>query len=255
MKDILHHTSYGAGFPVIVLHGLFGSQRNWSPIAKTLAGNYRAITLDARNHGDSFWADSMSYPEMAEDVAEWMLAAGIAKAHLIGHSMGGKTAMTLALSYPHLVEKLVVIDIAPVDYRGIFSEVLPAMERLPLDRIRTRAEADRLLSPAIVDGNLRMFLTGTLVRQNGTYRWRFNLNGIKNSMATIGQFPNFRSDSFASPTLFLKGEHSDYISPRHFPHMYRFFPNAVIKIVPKSGHIPHFENPVGCRDLLQAFLG
>ncbi len=254
MKDILNHREYGTGFPVVILHGLFGSLRNWMPVAKSLSELFRVAVPDARNHGESFWSDSMSYPQMADDVAQWMAAAGIRKAHLIGHSMGGKTAMTLALKRPERIGRLIVVDIAPVNYRNSFAETLSALAKLPLDGLRDRAEADDLLAADIPDGSLRTFLVGNLIKRGDRFRWRINLNGIAGNIGKITTFPHLSPNPFGAPVLFVKGEHSDYLAPRYFADIFRLFPEASIKAVPRSGHLPHIENPAACCQIIKEFF-
>ncbi len=166
----LHCAEFGEGPPLLVLHGLFGSSANWRTLARRLAHQRRVLTLDLRNHGASPWAEEMSYPDLAADVAAFMHARGLACASLLGHSMGGKTAMVLALSRPRLVERLIVIDIAPVAYAHSHRDYIEAMRSLDATALARRAQADAALSAAVPDAGVRAFLLQNLVQRDGPVR-------------------------------------------------------------------------------------
>jgi esterase len=165
---------YGAGQPVAILHGLFGSGRNWASIAQRLAAHHRVIAPDLRNHGVSPWADTMDYAEMAEDVHVTLAALGHRRFALIGHSMGGKVAMMAALGQGAAVERLVVVDIAPTPYPPAHLAYVRAMRALDLEGIRRRAEADARLATVVSDAAERAFLLQNLVFEAGQARWRLN---------------------------------------------------------------------------------
>ncbi len=233
----------GEGSPLVVLHGLFGSARNWTSIARGLADIRQVHALDLRNHGASGWSDEMTYERMAEDVAAYIERRGLAPADLLGHSMGGKTAMVLALVYPELVERLIIVDIAPVDYqRDSFPTYVEAMQAIDLERVARRAEVDAQLAEAIPDASLRAFLLQNLVSQDGRFHWRLNLAGIGANLPAVTAFPRF-DRSFDGPTTFLAGEQSDYIRPRDEGAIHRLFPQATIFEVGQAGHWPHAEQP------------
>lgn len=234
---------FGEGPPVVILHGLFGSQRNWGGIIRTLAADNEIHGLDLRNHGESPWSESMTYDDMAEDVAHYIETQDIAPCTLLGHSMGGKVGMRLALTRPELLSKLIVVDIAPVPYHNEhYSGYVEAMLALPLDRMTRRADADAALKAAIPDDMLRAFLLQNLVSDGGHFRWRINLSNIGANMPAIIGFPD-SDESFAKPTTFLAGERSNYIRPRDEESILRLFPGAAVRTIADSGHWPHAEHP------------
>jgi len=233
----------GEGPPLIILHGLFGSQRNWGGIARALAGQFRVHGLDMRNHGDSPWRAGMTYDDMAADVGRYIDAHGLAPVALLGHSMGGKAAMRLALERPQLIAKLIVVDIAPVPYHNEqYSDYIEAMLRLDLHAIGRRADADAALKPVITDDSLRAFLLQNLVSDEGSFRWRLNLADIGANMTALIGFPGGGAP-FAGPTWFLAGERSNYIRPRDEETIRRLFPKSQIIEIPDVGHWPHAEQP------------
>jgi pimeloyl-ACP methyl ester carboxylesterase len=234
---------FGEGPPVIILHGLFGSQRNWGGIIRALASDVRIHGLDLRNHGESPWAESMNYDDMAADVARYIEGNDLAPVTLLGHSMGGKVGMRLALTRPELLSRLIVVDIAPVSYHNEhYSDYVTAMQALPLDQMTRRSEADGALKATIPDDSLRAFLLQNMVSDGGHFRWRINLANIGANMKSLIAFPD--SDAtFDGPAFFLAGERSNYIRPRDEESILRHFPKAEIKTIADSGHWPHAEHP------------
>jgi pimeloyl-ACP methyl ester carboxylesterase len=234
---------FGEGPPVLILHGLFGSQRNWGGIIRALATDVQIHGLDLRNHGESPWAESMTYDDMAADVARYIEKIDLGPVTLLGHSMGGKVGMRLALTRPELLSRLVVVDIAPVNYHNEhYSDYVAAMQSLPLDKMTRRAEADAALKPTIPDDSLRAFLLQNMVSDDGQFRWRINLANIGANMKNLIAFPD--SDAqFDEPTFFLAGERSNYIRPRDKESIVKLFPRAEIQEIPDSGHWPHAEHP------------
>ena len=256
MSVKLHHISQGQGKPVIIIHGLLGSSRNWTSFSKKLAGQYHVISLDLRNHGNSDHADSMTYSEMASDILKLMEDNGLSQASFIGHSMGGKVAMTFALQHRSMVEQLIVMDIAPVSYKNELLPLLNAMTQLPLKDITSRKHADTLLTPRIPDTSLRMFLLQNLNQDGDNYRWRINLESIRKSLIDIDGFPAPISvKSHPVKTLFLGGETSDYLKPHHYPIIKKYFPKAQIHIIEGAGHWLHIDKPDKVLERVQAFLG
>lgn len=246
---------YGAGPPVAILHGLFGSGRNWATIARRLAAHYRVIALDLRNHGASPWAATMDYAEMAEDVRAMLAALGHRTFALIGHSMGGKAAMIAALGQGVAVERLVVVDIAPVAYRPDHLLYVRAMRGLDLATIGRRAEADALLAPEIGDAAERAFLLQNLVFDGGEARWRLNLAAIERAMPLLANFPAIQpGTAYRGPALFLSGGRSGYLRPEHEPEIRRLFPNARIVRIANAGHWLHAEQPQAFLDIVDPFL-
>lgn len=240
---------------VVVLHGLLGSSTNWRGVARTLAEHARVFCLDARNHGASPHAPGMSYADMADDVRAFMDASGLERAALVGHSMGGKTAMRLALESPERVERLVVVDIAPVSSPSDHLPLLDAMARLDPAAIGSRGEADRALEPAVPDAGVRQFVLQNLVRDSRGFAWRIDLPAIRAALPDILDFPAPPAGThYAGPTLFLRGERSSYVLAEHDTAIRTLFPTARIVGVPGAGHWVHAEQPARFLELLGEFL-
>jgi pimeloyl-ACP methyl ester carboxylesterase len=246
---------YGAGPPLAILHGLFGSGRNWASMAQRLGAHHRVIALDLRNHGASPWADAMDYREMADDVQATMQARGYERFALLGHSLGGKVAMTAALENSVAVERLIVVDIAPVAYATRHLGHVRAMRQLDLASIKRRADADAALAPTIADTAERAFLLQNLILEDGGARWRLNLEAIEREMPHLAGFPPISvSRTYAGPSLFVAGGRSDYLRPEHEPVIRRMFPNAEIANIDNAGHWLHAEQPTAFLAVLEAFL-
>lgn len=239
--------------PILIVHGLFGSGRNWGVIAKRLSDRRRVITVDQRNHGESPRAAHQDYPGMAADLAEVIEAEG-GRADLIGHSMGGKTVMVLALTQPELVRRMIVADIAPVGYThgSSHGHLIAAMKALDLHAIHSRAEADAALAQEVDSPQIRAFLLQSLdVRGK---RWRIDLDVLARDLPGILDFPYFDT-SFDGPVLFLAGGESDYIRPEHRAEIKRLFPNAKQAKIPGTGHWLHSEKPREFEAAARTFLG
>lgn len=251
----LNSKQYSAhGEPLVILHGLYGNQANWAWHARALAERYAVYAFDARNHGQSDWAPSMGLPEMAADVADTLTGLGLDSAHIVGHSMGGKTAMLLALQECARVRKLVVVDIAPVSYGRNEDAVLSGLAAINLASIQTRADADAQLAQWVQSKAVRAFLLTNLLRDaDGTYRWRFNLPVIQQYLGQVTDWPAGQG-SFDGEVLFIKGETSDYILPAHREATLQHFPRADVKIVQGTGHWAHSEKPEAVLKLLLDFL-
>lgn len=241
------------GTPLLVLHGLFGSARNWQTLAKRFGERRHVYALDLRNHGGAPWAPTMSYPEMAEDVLRFLDDRGFARAAVVGHSMGGKTAMTLALKHPDRVERLVVADIAPVRYTHTHAPFIAAMKAADLEGRTRRSEVDAQLADAVPEAPLRSFLLQNLVLENGAFRWRINLDAAGAEMDKLIGFPDLGDARYEGPTLFIGGSRSDYITPESEPEIRRHFPNARIAMIP-GGHWIHAERPEEFAELVEGFL-
>jgi len=251
----LHHRHNGEGRPVIVLHGLFGSSRNWYSMTKKLSEHCRVITVDLRNHGLSAHTDTMNYPEMADDVLALAEQLGLSTYSVIGHSMGGKVAMHMALSRPGVIDNLVVLDIAPVEYRHRYGKIFTAMKQLPLHTIKNRDEAETLFCPTIGDRNLCRFLLQNLVRTGNGFTWRINLPVLENNIDRIADFPEFPpSQRFDGPSLFLGGSQSDFIVNDHLPVIRQLFPSADIQWLEQAGHMLHVEQPDAVFDKIIQFI-
>jgi esterase len=251
----LAHLGHGAtGAPVVILHGLFGSARNWATVARRLAARHRVVALDLRNHGQSPWAATMGFDEMAEDVRAFMVRHDLAPAAVIGHSLGGKVAMRLALEHADHVTRLVVVDVAPVTYTHSLGQYVDAMRRVPLDGVARRAEVDAALGRTIGEPALRAFLLQNLVRDDGGYRWRINLEAIAHNLPRMMAFPPSARLCYPGPTLVLAGGLSHYVQDRHRPAIARLFPNAELVTIAAAGHRVHVDQPGAFLQRVGAFL-
>jgi len=250
----LHTTSYGeTGSPVVVLHGLFGSARNWMTVARRLSGQHRVVAADLRNHGASPWTESMSYPEMAGDVYDTITALGLGPVALVGHSMGGKAAMLTALRYPEAVERLVVVDVAPVEYPPAFADYARAMRTARLEGVRRRAEVDEQLAAVEPSPAVRAFLLQNLVLDEAGARWRPNLAVIEAALPAISGWPDVAA-SYAGPVLFVYGGRSGYVRPDCYDTVHRLFPAARFAQIPEAGHWVHAERMEDFLAVLTDFL-
>jgi pimeloyl-ACP methyl ester carboxylesterase len=242
----------GAGPPVVLLHGLFGSARNFGTVQRALSPLFRVIAMDARNHGASPHGAGMRYATLAEDVLETLDALGVARAAVIGHSMGGKTAMTAAIMAPERVGRLLVADIAPVPYRHENESVADAMRAMPLRAGLTRAAAEAALADAVPSQAVRTFLIQNL--QFGPQpRWRIGLDEIAAAIPDLEGWET-PAGSYAGPCLFVSGARSDYVLPEHRPLIRALFPTARFVSVKNAGHWLHADNPAGFLSVVEAFL-
>jgi pimeloyl-ACP methyl ester carboxylesterase len=231
-----------SGNPVIILHGVFGSLDNWYSVGKKLSENFRVFLLDARNHGNSPHSSIFDYKFMAGDVIEFIQKHELTGCHLIGHSMGGKTAMNLACDSPELVDKLCVVDISPKHYMPHHQKVFEAFHSVQLNKITSRKDAEESLSATISDPGIRLFLLKNLARSEQGFTWKINLNVIEENIDEIGKGLD-REKTFEGPTLFLKGDKSDYISDDDFYLMKSHFPEFKLITIPQAGHWVHAEQP------------
>jgi pimeloyl-ACP methyl ester carboxylesterase len=240
----LKYETVGDGPPVVVLHGLFGAGRNWITVARALASQYRFHLVDLRNHGGSPHTETMTYLDMVADVRRLIDTLALDEFTLVGHSMGGKAAMTLALNEPRGLRRLINVDIAPVTYPDRFVDVIDALQALDLDGIARRSDADRALAQAIPETPVRLFILQNLLFEQGRPRWRLNLATLKRDMARIlGPLPVAANAHYDGPTWFIRGELSDRITAEHLPLMARWFPNHHLETVIGGGHWPHSEAP------------
>lgn len=255
MLDLKFKTYGDAGRPTIVLlHGLFGAATNWGSVARTLSGDYHVIVPDLRNHGQSPHVPEHSYPAMAADVMALLDSCGLTQTILVGHSMGGKVAMYLALNHPERVERLAVVDISPVQYRHNFDAVFATFRAVDLARLQSRADADRQMAKGGLGDGVRAFLLQNLVKGPDAWHWRLNLDALEQSQATITGFPEHAGARYAGVTWFIHGALSDYVQPDYEEAIRRYFPNAVMCPVAGAGHWVYADQPLGFADCLQAFL-
>ena len=251
---ILAFTEAGEGPPLILLHGLFGAGQNWGGIRRALAPRFRVLTPDLRNHGASPRAAAMDYATMAADLAETLDAAGVPRAAVVGHSMGGKVAMAFALEHPDRVERLVVADIAPVRYRPVLRGYIDAMQAVPLHAGLTRKQADAQLAETIPEPGIRAFLLQSLRFEAEPPAWRLGLAELAAAMPVIEDFAPPPGATFDGKVLVMAGEASGYVRPEHHAAFRALFPAVTFTTIPKAGHWVHAENPQGFLAALEAFL-
>lgn len=238
---------------LIILHGLFGSASNFRGLAKLYASHFNVYYLDLRNHGNSPHSDQMSYPLMAADVIEFMDNQNIRKANIVGHSMGGKTAMQIALSYPTRIDKLLISDIAPVKYPHHHQTIFEGLRAINLDELTSRSNAEQILKDYVDDPGIRMFLLTNLVRlDDGGFKWRINIPALYDNYQHIADEP--KGISYDGPTLFIRGELSDYIHDQYVPETLEMFPNAKIETIAEGGHWLHAQKPKEFTELLLDFF-
>jgi pimeloyl-ACP methyl ester carboxylesterase len=239
----LNFQRHGEGFPLLILHGLFGSLDNWQTVSRKLGETHQVFSIDLRNHGRSPHSDIFNYPAMADDLRDFMAAHQLPRAHVLGHSLGGKTAMHFALRFPDLVEKLIIVDMAPRAYAPSHGPLFDAMLSLDLASFRERSEIAAALEPSIPDLATRQFLLKNIARDDsGAFRWKLNLPVLQKNYnqlnAAIAPGP-----TFPGPVLFIKGERSDYLNEFDVPLIHQLFPCSTVKTVPAAGHWVHADAP------------
>lgn len=250
----LNYKEFGQGDPIIILHGLFGTLDNWQTVAKKLAEDHTVYIVDQRNHGRSPHVDAHDYPSMAEDLRQFMEDNWIYKAHIIGHSMGGKTAMQFALDFPDMVDKLVVVDISPKGYPGGHHEIFDALLSLDLSNIEDRKQADEHLAQSIDDAGVRLFLMKNLSREkDGGYKFKMNLPILYKHYDEI-LAPVIGDDSFDGETLFIRGGKSKHMENGDAVGINELFSNAIIETLPGAGHWVHADAPDELLGLVKRFL-
>ena len=250
----LNRTAYGDGPPFVIAHGLFGAGRNWTSFAKA-AADWRAITVDLRNHGDSPWDAAMDYPAMGNDLLELIAGEEDGPAVLLGHSMGGKASMAAALIRPDAIAALIVVDIAPVVYRHSHANYIGLLQALDLENITRRGEADATLAADIPDPGLRQFLLQNLDFKGTPPRWKPNLAAIDANMQALTDFPFEASEkTYDGPALFIAGSESAYVPPESHDAIRAFFTEAQIEVIEGAGHWVHAEKPEEFGALVKKFL-
>jgi esterase len=241
--------------PVLLAHGLFGSGKNLGGLARRLAETRRVISVEMRNHGDSFHDPDHSYPALADDLAQVILAQG-GQADVLGHSMGGKAAMMLALTRPALVRKLVVMDIAPYAYAHSQTALIDAMEAMDMSGLRLRSEADARLAANIDEPGIRAFLLQSLDLKADPPRWKYNLTALRDQMPLLVGWPeDAPKASYDGPTLFLAGAESDYCREPQVEAIRAYFPQAKIRYFAGAGHWLHADRPAEVAEVVAEFLG
>lgn len=250
----LYSDTLGSGPDLIILHGLFGSGDNWRSIAKSLSEQYRVHLLDLPNHGRSPWVKQQSYPVFAEAVANWMSAQAIDHTALLGHSMGGKVAMQMALNATQAqIDKLIIVDIAPRAYPPHHQDIFRALANTDLSQHKNRSEVDEALKDGIETTGIRQFILKSLYRNDeGQLAWRFNLEALQHQYDSIAKEPDF-DRPYTGPTLFIKGMNSQYIQASDQSAIMERFPEAKAKIIEGAGHWPHAEKPAAFLRILERF--
>ncbi len=262
VPEPLASTSYGDSGPrVVMLHGLFGQGRNFTAVAKVLAGSARVTLVDLPDHGRSSWSDDVSYLAMANRVADFLSAAGPGERWtLVGHSMGGKVAMLVALRRPDLVERLCVVDIAPAPSRevGGFGTYVEAMRAVDLDALPDRSSADRAVATRVPDPRVRGFLLQNLRREGSgnaaRWRWQMNLDLLGDRLDELAGWPEGPLGSYDGPVLWLAGGSSPYVRPDHASAMRTLFPRVLLVRIKGAGHWVHADQPEVFVSTLQQFL-
>ncbi|SMX68835.1 Pimeloyl-ACP methyl ester carboxylesterase [Brevibacterium sp. 239c] len=259
MRDIATRLIGTTGARIVFLHGLFGRGKNFTSNAKALEPDYSSLLVDLPNHGDSDWTEDFSYVDMADSIA-----AKIAEVtdpddlpvRLVGHSLGGKVAMVLALRHPQLIDRLVVVDIAPTagGSLGVFEHLLSSLAELDLHQIESRTAANDALQEKIPEDTIRGFLLQNLRTTSAGYAWQPNLTLLHESLPEIGDFPDMGEATFDGPVLWIAGERSDYVSRDDLPLMRSLFPRTILLTVKGSGHWVHSEKPQTFISSLQTFF-
>lgn len=250
---MLHFRKTGEGSPVIVLHGLFGSLENLASLARAMSENHCVYSVDLPNHGRSAHVSQTSLQSMAYQLIEWMMQEKIPSAGWVGHSLGGKVAMEVALIRPDLVERLVVLDIAPVAYAPAHNEIFAGLRSLPLANLNSRTDADALLAEYVTEPGVRSFLLKNLVKVDSGFAWRMNLEEL---WRNYSQLLAANSQSvYAGPVLLIKGEKSDYLKPEYRTEVASRFPAASLKIVSGAGHWLHVDKSGLVNGIVSRFIG
>jgi pimeloyl-ACP methyl ester carboxylesterase len=250
----LNFRTIGEGEPLIVLHGVFGSSDNWQTLGKVFAEKFKVYLVDLRNHGNSPHSDEFTYDLIDEDLIELLDDEDMSKAHILGHSLGGKVGMHLATRYPDRVDKLVVLDIAPKYYPPHHQDVFRAFRAVDLNAIRSRKEASEQMSKIELQFGVRQFILKNLTRdENGSFRWKANINAIENANDKIGGGFG-KNGVFSNPTLFIAGETSDYILEEDHEKIHRLFTDSSIEVIEGAGHWVHADKPEELKDMVLKFL-
>lgn len=242
--DLLHANIIGKGAPIIILHGFLGMSDNWKSMGSKYAEEgFEVHLIDQRNHGRSFHSDTFNYEVMTSDILQYMAYHKIQNAIVLGHSMGGKVAMLLACKHPEMVSKLLVADIAPKFYPPHHQDIINGLNAINIRSIGSRKEAEEELSKHLKSAAIRQFLLKNLYWvDKEVLDFRFNLEVLSHKMEEVGE--NIETlDSYTGPTLFLRGDRSEYISDNDLPEIKKHFPNAELLTIDKAGHWLHAENP------------
>lgn len=252
----LNFRHYGNGQPMIIIHGLYGISDNWVNHARILAENYKVYIPDMRNHGQSGHSNFFNYEVMAEDIAEFIDEHAIENPIIMGHSMGGKIAMKFALDNPEIVHKLIVIDMSMRQYnlRAFHSKIINAMLDIDFKTVKSRKEVDDYLANTIEDSRIRLFVMKNLYwTERKTLSWRLNLKAIIENIDAIFEGIN-SNQKFSKPSLFIRGEKSDYVKDEDFLMIQKIFTTSELKTVPNAGHWVQADEPEAFMKEIKNFL-
>lgn len=227
--------------PIIILHGLFGSSDNWQKVAKSLAENYPVFCLDLRNHGESEHSSSMKFSEMADDIIHFVKQMNIDKFHLVGHSLGGKVAMSIADNYPQYLDRLIVVDILPKSYKDSHSQIIEAIKQVDLN-VKSKNDINSQLTDKIPELAVRQFIMKNLKRVENAYEWKFNINAIEYNYSKLIAALKLNT-IIETKTLFIRGEKSNYITLEEYYEFRDSFVNSELESILGSGHWVHAEEP------------
>lgn len=253
----LHHMVVGDGEkPVVFIHGLFGQGKNFTSIASAIQDIATCWLVDQPNHGRSPWTVGFTLDEQSDLVAQWMRETVPAPATIIGHSLGGKVAMRLALRHPELVSGLVVVDVSPTHNEATsgFSTLVAAMRNLDLEAVTSRTDADHRLTTLVPDAGVRGFLLQNLRRHSGHWAWNANLDLLGDNLNIVAGWPTIDA-SWDGPTWWVAGGRSDYVQPEDMDAMRQLFPRVVSVTLKRAGHWVHADEPQAFIDILRTFLG
>ena len=250
----LNHKILGTGEPIVILHGLFGMLDNWSAFSKELSSSFTVILIDLRDHGKSPRTHEFSYPLLAEDVYDFLDDHGIRKTHILGHSMGGKVAMQFAHDFSYTVDKLIVVDIAPKEYKGGHEQIFEALLSAMVEKAESREDIYTHLKKHIDEEDVIQFLLKNLQRvKEGGYQWKMNVPTLYKHYPTILQNAEL-THTIENETLFVKGSVSNYIRTEDEEKIYALFPNSKIESINGAGHWVHADKPAELLHLVTAFL-
>ena len=250
----LNFRTLGEGEPLIIMHGVFGSSDNWQTLGKVFAEKFKVYLVDLRNHGNSPHSDEFDYDVMVKDVVELMDDEGLTKAHILGHSMGGKVAMHLATQHPDKVDKLIVVDIAPKYYPPHHQQIFEGFHSVDLENLENRKDADEQMAKVISNFGVRQFILKNLDRKkDGSFGWKLNVGAIERAVENVGE--GLEGDvTFEGTTLFIAGSKSDYITDEDHDLIREHFPKALIASVKDAGHWVHAEKPNELGEMVMEFL-
>ena len=252
-QPLVNYQQKGQGPDVLLIHGLFGSLENLNMVAKGLIDNYRVTSIDVRNHGNSFHENNMSYSELALDVSRLLDHLKIENTHVLGHSMGGKIVMEFAINFPKRTNKLIVADIAPVEYPPHHKKIIAGLQSIDFSLVHKRKDADDQLASYVEDSGVRQFLLRNLSNHEGVFNFKCNLDFIAQCYPQIMKAYQ-GNNKFNGETLFIKGGNSDYIKSEYRSHIAKLLPNSTAKIIQGAGHWLHAEKTVAFNKIVLDFL-